>query len=84
MTRHRFFPILVVVMGVALIGSVSRPIRLAAAGPVESGPVAATAIDLTVNAAANRQSISPYIYGLNYAKPAFAAEIDLPLRRWGG
>jgi hypothetical protein len=39
---------------------------------------------LSVNAAANRKSISPYIYGLNFAKESFANEIDLPVRRWGG
>ena len=41
-------------------------------------------IALTVNASLNRKPISPYIYGLNFAKPAFAQEIGLPVRRWGG
>lgn len=41
-------------------------------------------ITLVVDGAAGRKPISPYIYGLNFAKEAFAAEIDLPLRRWGG
>ncbi|MCL4862493.1 MAG: NHL repeat-containing protein [Caldilineaceae bacterium] len=41
-------------------------------------------IALAVDVAAGRKPISPYIYGLNFAKEAFAAEIDLPLRRWGG
>ena len=44
----------------------------------------AVTINLSVDAAANRHEISPYIYGVNYAKESFANEIDLPLRRWGG
>lgn len=47
-------------------------------------PVTAAAVTLSVNVAANRKPISPYIYGLNFAKASFAAEIDLPVRRWGG
>lgn len=39
---------------------------------------------LTVNVAVSRTAISPYIYGLNFAKEAFASEIGLPVRRWGG
>jgi hypothetical protein len=41
-------------------------------------------IGLTIDATLNRKPISPYIYGLNFAKPAFAQEISLPVRRWGG
>ncbi len=41
-------------------------------------------ITLSIDVNADRKPISPYIYGLNYAKEAFAKEIDLPLRRWGG
>jgi Glycoside hydrolase family 44 len=44
----------------------------------------AAAIALTVDAGAGQKQISPYIYGLNFAKKAFAQEIDLPVRRWGG
>lgn len=39
---------------------------------------------LTVDVAANRHPISPYIYGLNFAEAGFAAEIGLPVNRWGG
>ena len=49
--------------------------------------LAATAtntIALTVIVPLNRKPISPYIYGLNFAKPAFAKAIGLPARRWGG
>lgn len=49
------------------------PARAAEAGP-----------DLSVDVAAARHSISPDIYGLNGADPAFAAEIGLPVARWGG
>lgn len=47
-------------------------------------PITAAAITLSVNVAANRKAISPYIYGLNFTKESFANEIDLPVRRWGG
>ncbi len=42
-------------------------------------------ITLSVDLAADRKPISPEIYGIHYADDeAFAAEIDLPVRRWGG
>jgi hypothetical protein len=41
-------------------------------------------ITLSVNAGAGRHAISPYIYGLNFAKPGLAAAIQLPVNRWGG
>jgi hypothetical protein len=52
----------------------------AAATLVAQGPTAT----LTVNVAAGRKAISPYIYGLNFAKPSFATGIGLPVLRWGG
>jgi len=45
-------------------------------------PVAGPA--LSVNAAADRHAISPYIYGMNFANEDLAQELGLPLRRWGG
>lgn len=45
---------------------------------------AATGLTLSVNASAARHVISPDIYGLNGADPAFAAEIGMPVARWGG
>jgi len=39
---------------------------------------------LTVDAALDRHPISPDIYGMNFADAAFAAEIRLPVRRFGG
>ncbi len=41
-------------------------------------------VSLSVNVAANRKPIDPNIYGLNFAKSAFASEISLPVLRWGG
>jgi hypothetical protein len=67
--------VLTVVIGMMLV--VSPP-------GVAQEPITVTAVTLSVNVAANRKPISPYIYGLNFAKATFAAEIDLPVRRWGG
>lgn len=39
---------------------------------------------LSVNAQADAQPISPDIYGMNYADEALAADLNLPVRRWGG
>jgi len=46
--------------------------------PPSTGPA------LTIDAAANRHAISPFIYGMNFADEGLAAELDLPVRRWGG
>jgi hypothetical protein len=45
-------------------------------------PVAGPA--LRVNVVAGRHPISPYIYGMNFAAESLAAELRLPVRRWGG
>ena len=47
-------------------------------------PPPAGEITLTVDTAAGRQAISPYIYGMNFAPEALAAELQLPVNRWGG
>lgn len=47
------------------------------AAPV-SGPA------LVVDAAAAQHPISPEIYGMNFADPALAAELRIPVNRWGG
>ena len=39
---------------------------------------------LNINVQADRHAISPYIYGMNFADEDLAADIDLPVRRWGG
>lgn len=45
---------------------------------------AAVGVTLSVDVSAARHPISPDIYGLNGADAAFAAEIGLPVARWGG
>ena len=46
--------------------------------PPNTGPA------LSVNAGTERHAISPYIYGMNFAEEALAADLNLPVRRWGG
>ena len=46
--------------------------------PPDTGPA------LSVDAAASRHAISPYIYGMNFASEAIANDLNLPVRRWGG
>lgn len=46
--------------------------------------LAATGPALSVDAAASQHPISPYIYGMNFADASLAAELRLPVRRWGG
>ncbi len=79
---------LVVILMVTALCSISTPAETTpfAASPADedSRPAAPAEIALSVDAAANRRPISPYIYGLNFAKESFADEIDLPVRRWGG
>ncbi len=43
-----------------------------------------TGLSLSVDANAAKRAISPYIYGLNFADAALAADIKLPVNRWGG
>src|SRR5688572_17989498 len=54
------------------------------AGVWQPESASAATIAISIDALANRRAISPYIYGLNYATEAFANEISLPARRWGG
>ena len=59
---------------VALVsGPVALPPQQAAAGPA-----------LSVDAQSGRHAISPLIYGMNFAPESLAAELRLPLNRWGG
>jgi hypothetical protein len=39
---------------------------------------------LSVDLTQPTHPISPYIYGMNFAEPILAAELNLPLNRWGG
>src|SRR3954454_17758557 len=57
----------------AAILAIGAPVASAATGPA-----------LAVDGSADRHAISPDIYGLNYADPALAAELALPVDRWGG
>lgn len=41
-------------------------------------------LTLTINASAGQRPISPHIYGINFASAALAADLDLPVNRWGG
>jgi hypothetical protein len=43
-----------------------------------------TSVVLSVDASSNRHAISPFIYGMNFADENLAAELHLPVRRWGG
>jgi hypothetical protein len=70
--RHRRLALLVVVFASAGTGAVPA-IASAVTGPT-----------LTVDAAAERHAISPDVYGMNFAEPDLASEIDLPVDRWGG
>jgi len=47
-------------------------------------PTPQTGLTLRVDAAAGRHAISPYIYGMNFADTMLAADIKLPVNRWGG
>src|SRR3954447_17813477 len=53
---------------------------LAVSSPAAAEPV----LTLSLNAPASPHAISADIYGLNGADPAFAAEIGMPVARWGG
>ena len=59
-----------------------RPSPRPAPRPRPPRPPAASR--LTVDAAAARHAISPDIYGIHFTTEAFAAELRLPVRRWGG
>jgi hypothetical protein len=50
--------------------------------PTPPGPLAGPA--LRVDVGSGRHPISPYIYGMNFAEEGLAAELRLPVRRWGG
>jgi hypothetical protein len=41
-------------------------------------------LTLTINASAGQHPISPHIYGINFASEELAADLDLPVNRWGG
>lgn len=62
------------------IGALTTILLLAAAFDA----FAAAGPALSVDASQDRHAISPGIYGMNFADAALAAEIGLPVDRWGG
>ncbi len=51
--------------------------------PVEPDPPTAT-VGITVEEAADRHPISPYIYGMAFAPPDYMKDLRLGANRWGG
>jgi hypothetical protein len=43
-----------------------------------------SAVNVQIDAAANRRAIDPRIYGVAYANPASLADLHVPFHRWGG
>lgn len=41
-------------------------------------------LSLSIDVTGNQHSISPYIYGMSWADSALAADLRLPVNRWGG
>ncbi|MCB0167257.1 MAG: glycoside hydrolase family 44 protein [Anaerolineae bacterium] len=41
-------------------------------------------LTMTINASLDQHPIDPNIYGLNFADEALAADLNLPVNRWGG
>src|SRR5689334_21616320 len=74
MTRPRRRMLAAVVTVTATLVIVAMFARAAAA----AGPA------LAVDASADLHPISPDIYGMNFADESLAAELRLPVRRWGG
>jgi hypothetical protein len=52
--------------------------------PTPTPPPSGVGPALSVDAASDQHQISPYIYGMNFASAELAADISLPVRRWGG
>jgi CSLREA domain-containing protein len=73
MRRHHLLKTSLCVILIVLIGLANQSSSGAIAGPA-----------LIVNAAAGQKPISPYIYGINFANAALAAELHFPVNRYGG
>jgi len=56
----------------------------ATSSPTATQPPPSAGPALSVDAAVVQHTISPLIYGLNFAEEGLADDIDLPLNRWGG
>jgi Glycoside hydrolase family 44 len=66
------------------IGVMMSVVAAGLTAQVASPAASATGLTLSVDVSAARHVISPDIYGLNGADAAFAAEIGMPVARWGG
>src|SRR5215470_9175423 len=78
--RHGLFIICLAAFGT----SAALQTRSAAALPTPTPTPSASGPLLSVDATASRRTISPYIYGMNFASEDLAGELQLPVRRWGG
>src|SRR5262245_42223272 len=43
-----------------------------------------TAVDVTIDAAADRHPIDPRVYGIAFGDPAVLSDLRIPINRWGG
>lgn len=81
MKQHSFIGlsgiILILIQGIAIAQTLPSALT-DLLNPPASGPA------LSVDTTADRHVISPDIYGLNWADPAIATELALPVERWGG
>ncbi len=64
--------------GSAPAGAAPVPDEVATPAKAAKGP------KLTVDLKKGKHRISPLIYGMNFAEPGFAKDVDLPVNRWGG
>src|SRR3954466_9673074 len=60
------------------LATTTAVLGLTASAQAAGGPA------LSVDAGADRHAIAPEIYGMSYADPVLARELELPLNRWGG
>jgi hypothetical protein len=67
-----------IVAGIFIVGAVMTAAPFGPVSGASPGPA------LTVNVDANRYPISQDIYGMNYADPALAQELHVPVNRRGG
>ncbi|WP_405735531.1 cellulose binding domain-containing protein [Streptomyces sp. NBC_01537] len=68
----------------ALAAAILLAAGIAPTGQAQAQPLAADGPAITVDATTARHAIDPNIYGINFADEALAADLRLPVRRWGG
>ncbi|MGW2642032.1 glycoside hydrolase family 44 protein [Streptomyces sp. NPDC001348] len=64
--------------------AVTPAVATASPAAAPRGVVAGDGPALSVDATTGRRPIDPHIYGMNFADESLAAELRLPVRRWGG